>query len=173
MNTRVLIILSLLVGIGAVLHTVVPSVLYGVKPDMMLSMMFLGILLFPKLKYVVLLSIVTGILSALTTMAPGGQIANMIDKPVTGLLFFGLLLLVNKKINPNINAPMLTGIGTIISGTVFLGSALYIVGLMNGAFPALFIAIVLPTAILNTVLMAVVYPVVQRVMKQTQTLSVS
>lgn len=173
MNTRVLIILSLLVGIGAVLHTVIPSIIYGVKPDMMLSMMFLGIMLFPRLKYVALLAIVTGIISALTTLAPGGQIANMIDKPITALLFFGLFLLIKNRANLNIGAPILTAIGTIISGTIFLGSALYIVGLMEGAFIVLFITIVLPTAALNTILMIVVYPIVQRILKRTQPLTIS
>ncbi|CDQ40710.1 putative tryptophan transport protein [Virgibacillus salexigens] len=74
MNTRILIILSLLVGIGAVLHAVVPPVLFGVKPDMLLAMMFLGILLFPKIKYVAILSIATGVVSALTTTAPGDKL---------------------------------------------------------------------------------------------------
>ncbi|NGY83348.1 hypothetical protein F6Y03_19065 [Bacillus megaterium] len=50
MNTKVLVSLALLVGIGAVLHTVVPPILFGMKPDMMLTMMFLAILLFPSVK---------------------------------------------------------------------------------------------------------------------------
>src|SRR5690625_7371813 len=85
MNTRNLVLLSLLVGIGTVLHAMVPPILFGMKPDMLLSMMFLGILLIPKVKYVVLLSILTGIVSALTTGVPGGQISNVIDKPITEL----------------------------------------------------------------------------------------
>ncbi|MFC4559156.1 tryptophan transporter [Virgibacillus kekensis] len=173
MNTRVLIILSLLVGIGAVLHAIVPGIVYGVKPDMMLTMMFLGIMLFPRMKYVVLVAIVTGVISALTTMAPGGQIANMIDKPITALLFFGLFVLIKDRISLNVSAPALTAIGTMISGTVFLGSALYIVGLMEGAFPVLFLTVVLPTAAINTVLMAVVYPIVQKIIKRSQPLTIS
>lgn len=172
MNTRVLIILSLLVGIGAVLHAVVPAILFGMKPDMLLTMMFLGIILFPKTKYVVLLAIVTGILSSLTTLVPGGQIANMIDKPITAALFFGLFLLIRNKVNGNISAPVLTAIGTIISGSVFIGSALYIVGLMDGAFTALFLAIVLPTAVVNTIVMVVIYPVVQRILKRTRPITI-
>ncbi|WP_404451669.1 tryptophan transporter [Virgibacillus necropolis] len=172
MNIRVLIILSLFVGIGAVLHTVVPAILFGMKPDMLLSMMFLGIMLFPKLKYVVLLSIVTGILSALTTLAPGGQIANLIDKPITALLFFGLFLLIRNKVNINISAPVMTAIGTIISGSIFLSSALYIVGLMDGVFTVLFLTIVLPTAAVNAIVMIVVYPVVQKIMKRSQPITV-
>ncbi|ASK60864.1 tryptophan transporter [Virgibacillus phasianinus] len=172
MNTRVLIILSLFVGIGAVLHTVVPAMLFGMKPDMLLSMMFLGIMLFPKLKYVIIVSIVTGVVSALTTLAPGGQIANLIDKPITGLLFFGLFLLIKNMVNEKIGAPILTGIGTIISGSIFLFSALYIVGLMDGIFTVLFLTIVLPTATVNAIVMIVVYPIVQKIMKRSQPITV-
>ncbi|WP_099157329.1 tryptophan transporter [Virgibacillus ndiopensis] len=173
MNTRILVVLSLLVGIGAVLHTVIPSIIYGVKPDMMLSMMFLGIMLVPRAKYVVILAITTGVISALTTQAPGGQIANMIDKPITALLFFGLFLLVKDRVSNTISAPVLTAIGTIVSGSIFLGSALYIVGLMEGTFTLLFLTAVLPAAALNAIFMAIIYPIVQRIFKRTQPLPIS
>lgn len=173
MNTRNLVILSLLVGIGAVLHYVFPPFIYGMKPDMLLSMMFLGIILIPKAKYVVVLSIVTGVVSALTTQVPGGQIANMIDKPITALLFFGLLLLVKNKINMNINVPVLTAIGTMISGSIFLASALYVVGLMDGAFTVLFVTVVLPAAALNTVFLIIIYPVVQQILKRSRPIIVN
>ncbi|TFJ93529.1 tryptophan transporter [Lentibacillus salicampi] len=171
MNTRVLVFLSLLLGIGAVLHFIIPPFIYGMKPDMLLSMMFLGIMLFPKAKYVLLLSVGAGIISALTTQTPGGQIANVIDKPITGILFFGLLLLVKDRINVKINVPVLTAVGTMISGSIFLTVALYIVGLMDGAFPILFGTIVLPAAVLNTAFMMLVYPIVQNILKRAQPLT--
>ncbi|MCM3468647.1 tryptophan transporter, partial [Staphylococcus lugdunensis] len=96
MNTKVLVSLALLVGIGAVLHTVVPPILFGMKPDMMLTMMFLAILLFPSIKNVALVSLTTAVISALTTSFPGGQIANLIDKPITAFVFFALFMLVKK-----------------------------------------------------------------------------
>ncbi|GAA0438298.1 tryptophan transporter TrpP [Lentibacillus halophilus] len=170
MNTRVLVLLSLLLGMGAVLHFIVPPFFYGMKPDMLLSMMFLGILLFPRAKYVVVLSVAAGVISALTTQTPGGQIANMIDKPITGILFFGLLLLIKHRMNSKIHVPVLTAAGTMISGAVFLMAALYIIGLMNGAFPLLFATIVLPAAALNTVFMIVIYPIVQSILKRSQPL---
>ncbi|SHG66597.1 tryptophan transporter [Ornithinibacillus halophilus] len=173
MNTRVLVILSLLLGIGAVLHYVIPGFVYGMKPDMLLSMMFLGIILFPKAKYVVLVSIAGGIISALTTTTPGGQIANLIDKPITGILFFALLLIIKEKVNPNISAGVLTAIGTMISGSVFLTVALFFLGLMEGTFLALFVSVVLPAAALNTVLMVIVYPIVQQIMKRSQLATVN
>jgi hypothetical protein len=168
MNTRILVILSLLVGIGAVLHAVVPPILFGVKPDMLLAMMFLGIILFPKLKYVVILALATGVISALTTAAPGGQIANFIDKPITALVFFALFLLVRNKVKDHISAPALTAVGTIVSGSIFLSIALFIVGLMEGGFIALFIGVVLPAAVVNTLIMAVVYPIVQGILKRSR-----
>lgn len=172
MNTRVLIILSLLVGIGAVLHAVAPPILFGMRPDMLLAMMFIGIILFPKINYVVLLSIVTGVISALTTTVPGGQISNMIDKPITALIFFGMFLLVKDRINGNISAPVLTAIGTIISGSIFLFTALFIIGLLEGGFIAMFIGIVLPATAVNTIVMIVIYPVIQGILKRSQPINV-
>ncbi|MCJ0932258.1 tryptophan transporter [Virgibacillus halodenitrificans] len=173
MNTRIMVILSLFVGIGAVLHAVVPPILFGVKPDMLLSMMFLGIILFPKPKYVALLAIVTGVISALTTSAPGGHIANLIDKPITAFVFLALFLLVKNRVNINLTAPALTAIGTMVSGAVFLSVALFIVNLMDGGFIALFLTVVLPAAALNTIIMLVVHPIVQSIMKRSQPITVT
>ena len=47
MKTKELVIMALFAAIGAVLHSIMPPVLFGMKPDMMLVMMFMGILLFP------------------------------------------------------------------------------------------------------------------------------
>ncbi|WP_040204457.1 tryptophan transporter [Neobacillus jeddahensis] len=171
MNTKNLVVLALLAGIGVVLHTVMPSFL-GIKPDMMLAMMFLGIILVPEIKSVTLMGIVTGILSALTTGFPNGQIPNMIDKIVTALLFFGLFLLIRKFTKPIISASVLTAVGTLVSGTVFLGSAFLLVGL-PGPFAALFAVGVLPAIVLNTVIMVILYPVAQSIMKRTKLSSAS
>lgn len=168
MNIRVLIMLSLLVGIGTVLHAVVPGFVFGVKPDMLLSMMFLGIFLFPKARYVLLLALVSGLISALTTQAPGGQIANMIDKPVTAFIVLALFLLLQSKLKNVISAPALTFIGTLISGSVFVGVVALIAGLGEGGFMALFIGAVLPAAVVNTLIMVVIYPIVQSIMKRTK-----
>jgi len=173
MNTRILVILSLLVGIGAVLHAVVPPILFGVKPDMLLSMMFLGILLFPKAKYVLILALATGMISALTTAAPGGQIANLIDKPITAFLFFALFLLLKDKVAIKISAPVLAAVGTMISGSIFLSVALFIVDLMEGGFLALFAGVVLPATILNTVIMIIIYPIVQGIMERSKPITIS
>lgn len=164
-NTKVLVLLSLLIGIGAVLHAVIPPIFMGVKPDMMLTMMFLGIILFPKNKYVLLVGVLAGIISALTTGFPGGQLPNIIDKFVTAFAFFGLFLAVRKFSTSVVSIVVLTAIGTLISGAVFLGSALFIAGL-PGPFLALFAAVVLPATALNAGAMIIVYPIVNSIMKK-------
>jgi len=165
MNTKNLVTLSLLVGIGVVLHMVMPA-FFGIKPDMMLAMMFLGIMLFPDVKSVMLLAIVTGILTALTTGFPGGQIPNIIDKLVTASVFFGLYLILNRFLNSMVSVAVLTAVGTIISGSVFLASAYFLVGLPK-SFAILFSAGVLPAVALNTVIMVILYPVALSVLKRT------
>ncbi|MGM7719333.1 tryptophan transporter [Metabacillus sp. Hm71] len=167
MNTRVLVILSLFAAIGAVLHMVIPPFYQGMKPDMMLIMMFIGILLFPSLKNVTLLGIVTGILSALTTQFPGGQLPNLIDKFITAFVFFGLLLAVKKIAQKVVTATVLTVIGTIVSGTIFLSSALVIAGLPEGtAFTALFLTVVLPATLFNGAAMVIILPIIQAIFKR-------
>lgn len=165
MNTKNLVALSLLVGMGAVLHAVVPGFFLGMKPDMMLTMMFLGIILFPDKKSVLLVGAVTGLISGLTTTFPGGMVPNIIDKPVTAFVFFGILLLMQRYQYSIYTVAALTAVGTIVSGIVFLGSAYYLVGL-PGPFTALFAAVVLPAAAFNTVFMAILYPVATTIFKR-------
>ncbi|GIN98469.1 putative tryptophan transport protein [Siminovitchia terrae] len=166
MNTRTLVILSLFVAIGAALHFIMPGIYMGMKPDTMLAMMFLGIALFPDKKNVLLLGLVTGLLAGLTSSFPGGLIPNLIDKPVTAFVFFGLYLLIVKNMSNLIGVSILTGIGTIVSGTVFLTSAYLIVGL-PGPFAALFGSVVIPATIMNAVAMFVLFPIVKTILKRT------
>ncbi|CDQ40711.1 putative tryptophan transport protein [Virgibacillus salexigens] len=75
--------------------------------------------------------------------------------------------------NPSYSAPALTAVGTMISGAIFLSTALFLIGLMDGSFIALFGIAVLPAALLNTVIMAVVYPIVQKILKRSQPLIIT
>ncbi|MHC0036795.1 tryptophan transporter [Pseudoneobacillus sp. C159] len=170
MNTKNLVALALFVGIGAVLHAVVPGIFFGMKPDMMLVMMFLGIFLFPDKKNVLLLGLVTGIISGMTTTFPGGLFPNIIDKFVTGYAIFGLFLVVKKFKQSILSIGALAAVGTLISGVVFLTSAHLIVGL-PGPFVALFAGVVLPTIVVNTLTMVVMYPVATTVLKRTNFVS--
>lgn len=88
--------MALLVGVGAALYVVTPGMVNGMKPDFMLTMMFIGILLFPTVKETFLLSLSTGVLSGLFTTFPAGLVPNIIDKAVTGFVFLAALLILKK-----------------------------------------------------------------------------
>ena len=165
MNTKVMVTLSLLVGIGTVLHAVMPGIVFGMKPDLMLIMMFLGIFLFPTFKNAILLGSVTGVISGLTTTFPGGQIPNLIDKFFTAILIYVVFTLVQKLGKTIAVSLVLTFIGTLVSGLLFLGSAYLIVGL-PGPFLALASSVVLPATIINTIAMALIYPIASGILKR-------
>ncbi|MCC3355430.1 tryptophan transporter [Bacillus sp. REN16] len=166
MNTKVLVFLSLLVGMGAVLHTVIPPIYLGMKPDLMLIMMFLGIMLFPEKKYVLLVAIVAGVISALTTNFPGGQIANPVDKLVSAFVFYGIFLAARKHTQSLVMVCTVTAVGILVSGTVFLTTALFIAGL-PGTFIGLFIGVVIPATVMGTIAMAIIHPVAHQIIKRT------
>ena len=168
MKTKDLVLLALFMGIGAVLHIIAPPILFGMKPDIMLPMMFLGILIFPKANYVLVLSIATGVISALTTAVPGGQISNLVEKPITAFVFFGLFMLVPKQLEKKIITPILAALGTIVSGSVFLAMALFVIGQMPGSFIALFVAVVLPATLFNVVFTIILYPIVKSILQRSQ-----
>ena len=90
MNVKKLTLSALLVAIGFVLHQIVPGIpfLGGMKMDFLLVMMFFSIFLMDSYKEVFAVSLVCGILSAMTTTFPGGQIANIVDKLVTGAIIY-------------------------------------------------------------------------------------
>lgn len=165
MNTKTLVTLAILVGIGTVLHTIIPGFFLGMKPDMMLTMMFLGILLFPNVKNVLLIALATGVISGLTTTFPGGFLPNLIDKPVTAFLFYGLMTVAAKYSHNALGAALLTLVGTVVSGTVFLTAAYLIVGL-PGPFAALFATVVLPAMALNAIAMFIIYPIAKSIIKR-------
>ncbi|MDN4526941.1 tryptophan transporter [Fictibacillus fluitans] len=166
MKTRSLAITAVLLALGYVLHAVMPPLFLGMRPDMMLTMLFLTIIMFPALSNVIVAALATGVITAITTTFPGGQIANLVDKPISALVFLALFLLISRiKLNA-LTAASLTLVGTIVSGSIFLGTALLVAGL-PGTFSALFLTVVLPTAAINCVVMFVIYPVANSVRKRT------
>ncbi|MFB5088743.1 tryptophan transporter [Psychrobacillus sp. PGGUH221] len=167
MNTKNLVLMSLLVGVGAVLYIVIPGFNGGMKPDFMLTMMFIGILLFPEIKSVFLLGISTGIISGLFSTFPGGFIPNVIDKSVTAFVFFGLVLLINKYVKKLPVAIVLTCIGTLISGVVFLSSAIFLIG-ADVPFMGLLVAVVLPAVAINAVAFFIIYPIIGKLIKRSK-----
>ncbi|GLC89875.1 tryptophan transporter [Lysinibacillus piscis] len=167
MNTKNLVLLALLVGVGAALYVVTPGMVNGMKPDFMLTMMFIGILLFPTVKETFLLSVTTGVLSGLFTTFPAGLVPNIIDKTITGFVFLLILLMIKKLANHLAMSAALVGLGTVISGTVFLSVALFIFNANVGAtFSMLFVGVVLPAVAFNVVAFIIIYPIVVKLTKR-------
>lgn len=167
MNTRKLTLSSILLAIGFVLHYIIPGTLGAMKPDASLAMMFVAIIICDDYKSTVAIGMASGILAGLTSSFPGGQVPNLIDKFITAHIVFLLIMLLKKiKISDNIKIIGIAIIGTLVSGTVFLSSALLIVGL-PAPFKLLFVTVVLPAVVANTVLATVVFGVANKTIKST------
>ena len=159
-NTKKIMINSMLLAIGALLHAITPTLGLPMQPDFALIMLFIIIVLNNgEYKASIAAAIVTGILTAMTTKFPGGQLPNVIDKVVTGNAVLLIIFMINKislikTINERKKQLIIIGIimpiGTLISGSTFLYSALLIVGL-PAPFMALFLTVVIPAVIINTI----------------------
>lgn len=159
-TTRNLVLSAVLLGIGFVLHAITPPLFFGIKPDFMLACMFIAIIINPDLKNTVVTGFVAGIIAAMTTGFPGGQIPSIIDK-VSSAIFIYLMIRIFSSIfvdekGKHIFTALLSLLGTIVSGVIFLGSALLMFGL-PAPFSALFITVVIPTAIANTFVSVIIY----------------
>jgi len=160
-STNKIIITSLLLAIGVILHQITPPIFLGMRPDLLLVFMILSIILNKDLKITFITGIVAGTLGAMVTTFPGGQLPNIIDKIITSIVVFGLYKSFSKSNNTNVNVKNIINspiklasiyfIGTLISGSIFLGSALVLFGL-PASFLMLFTTIVIPTAVINCVI---------------------
>ncbi|MFL0248656.1 tryptophan transporter [Candidatus Clostridium stratigraminis] len=154
MNLRKIILSSLLLSIGLVLHQLVPPILFGMKPDFLLSMMFIAIFLCDDYKLSLVIGLAAGILTAATTSFPAGQLPNIIDKIITSNFVFLLFRVL--KFNSQLKISIVSFVGTLISGIVFLGSAYILVGL-PGPFLALILGVVIPATAFNIAASIVLY----------------
>ncbi len=159
-NLRRNIITALLIAIGFILHQIIPGAIGSMKFDLMLSFIFVALLLNHDFKNTILTALLGGIITAMTTTFPGGQLPNLIDKVITCIALFLMIKMLGKFKNNPIAIGALSFLGTLISGTVFLGTALLIVGL-PAPFKVLFFSIVLPTSITNTFVTLLVYKAVK------------
>lgn len=162
MNLRKMATASLLLAGGLVLHGLTPPILLGMRPDFLLAMMFMVIIGGTTLAETLAVGLVSGMLTAITTTFPGGQVANVVDKIVTSLFVLGLVTLLGKA--PSVvRVAVISSAGTVVSGMVFLGTAALLAGL-PGSFYSLMTAVVLPAAAVNTVTVLVLYPVMRRLL---------
>ncbi|WP_432360619.1 tryptophan transporter [Sporosarcina sp. UB5] len=166
MNTKNLMLMALLVSVGAALYLVIPGYGEGMKPDFMLTMMFIGIFLFPDVKSVFLLGATTGVLSGIFTSFPGGFIPNIIDKFITAFVVFAVIALLRKAANHIIVSTIIACCGTLLSGTIFLSVAIFVIG-AKVPFGLLFVTVVLPAVAMNGIVFFIIYPIIKTLLKRT------
>ena len=151
MKTKQLVTNSLLLAVGFLLHYVTPAI-GSMQIDFSLITLILVINLNKNSFSTCLASgVATGLFSGLTSKFPLGFIPNIIDKIVTTIAVYFLVKLLDKTtLHSKIKAIIVNAVGTVISGTVFLCSALLLVGL-PAPFSLLFVTVVLPATIVNTI----------------------
>lgn len=173
-DTKKMILNAILLGIGFILHQVLPALAAGITPDMTLVMLFcIMVINRESYKTCLVSGIITAIFSALATKFPMGQIPNFVDKVVTmhvmyffmkSLYMLPVMNRIGKKAD-QIAVVSMTAIGTLVSGVVFLTVAYLMAGLPGG-FGVLFVSVVLPTLVFNMVACMVLYNVLSLSLKR-------
>ncbi|MGM0549272.1 MAG: tryptophan transporter [Bacillota bacterium] len=158
-STKDLAQAALLVAVGFILHAFFPPIVMGMKPDFALAMMFILLIVKHDFKLGFLVAISTGIFTALTTGFPGGQVANIVDKIFTFIIIYPLIPVITKLPSAKLATGIITVLGTMLSGTIFLATASLLVGL-PGPFVVLFSTVVIPAAVVNTITSVMVFSVV-------------
>lgn len=148
MKTRNLTISAIFMALGLVMHFLVPPIFGGVKPDFLLSMMFISLIIAGDIKEAILIGVAGGIMSALTTSFPGGQIPNFIEKIIVAIVIFILIQKFGKGLN-KYQTVFIYALGTLLSGVLFLLLALGITKQMNLFIPSL--PVVLVAMVVNSI----------------------
>ena len=150
-NTKQLTINALLLAVGFLLHYVTPAI-GSMQIDFSLITLILVINLNKNnLGSCIASGVVTGIFSGITSKFPMGMIPNILDKITTAIVVYLLIKLLDKTaLNSKIKAIVVNAVGTLLSGVVFLASALLLVGL-PAPFFVLFVTIVVPAVVVNTI----------------------
>ncbi|MTI65004.1 MAG: tryptophan transporter [Firmicutes bacterium] len=168
MELRKNILTALLLAIGFILHQIIPGALGSMKFDLMLSFIFVSLFINRSFKNALLTALLGGIITAMTTTFPGGQIPNIIDKLITCFIVYLLVTISSKFYFNTISVGIIAFIGTLISGTVFLSTAFLLTGLPV-PFSVLFFTVIIPTSISNIFVTVLVYNAVSMALKVTNT----
>lgn len=162
MNTKKMATNGILIAVGAILHQLTPGL--GIQSDFSLAMLFIIIVFNKDYKTTLISGIIIGIFAALTSKTPGGQIPNIIDKFITCNVMYIILIPLRNRISKVKQMLLLLPLGTLISGTAFLTILMVIVGLPGGlSFEVLFVSVVVPTMIMNTIIGLVLFKIVEKI----------
>ena len=162
-KTKQLVTNSLLLAVGFLLHYVTPAIGLPMQIDFSLITLIL-VITFNKnsLSTCIAGGIATGIFSGITTKFPLGFIPNIIDKITTAIVVYLFIRLLDKTaLNSKIKVIVVNSVATLVSGTVFLASALLLTGL-PAPFSVLFTTVVVPAIAVNTVIGSIVNSICEK-----------
>lgn len=175
LSTQDLILVAVLLAAGAVLKLTVSSFLTfaGMKPNFMIAMYALAIILVrPKVFQAAIIGLITGLISQIPMLnaTPLVNIASeLLGALVCGLLVAALLNTArdNKALQNSILPGVITFLTTVVSGYTFaliVGCAMN--GLGVGVCLATYAVMVLGTAAMNTIVVAILTPILKGVLKK-------
>ena len=151
MKTKQLVTNALLLAVGFLLHYVTPAIGFMQIDFSLITLILVINLNKNSFSTCIAGGIATGIFSGMTTKFPLGFVPNLIDKIVTTVVAYLLIKLLDKTtLSSKIKSIAVNAVATLVSGVVFLGSALILVGL-PASFGLLFVTVVLPAIVVNTV----------------------
>jgi hypothetical protein len=162
-----LILLAVLLAAGAVLKMTVGSFInfFGMKPNFIIAMYCLAILLIrPKIWQSAVIGIIAG---AICQVLPGTPWLNF-GSEFIGAAVMGLLILVPMRIgSANLNPFVATFLATLFSGGTFVVLQFLLLGAAASALVA-YIPIVLFTALLNSIIVGLLFIPLSKVLGQTK-----
>ncbi len=174
MKSKDIAIVGILLAIGAILRYFLAMLHTPLTPNMIIAFYCLAIILIrPKVLEALGIGLVAGILSMLisSSMFPP---ANLISEPIGALVCFALYALISgrTKLAPSVT----TFVSTLASGFSFAGIAIIAIGATylakyNGdmmAFVAVFVPIVVITAVFNAIIVQLLYIPSSRVLLRGQ-----
>ena len=161
-NTKQLTINALLLAVGFLLHYVTPAIGSMQIDFSLITLILIIIINRNSLNTCVASGVATGIFSGITSKFPMGMIPNIIDKISTAIVVYLLIKLLDKTtLNSKIKTIVVNAVGTLVSGVVFLASALLLVGL-PAPFGLLFVTVVIPAIALNTIVGSIVNSICEK-----------
>lgn len=160
MKTKIMVTNAILIAVGIVLHQITPALGITIQPDFSLAVMFIIMLTNRNYKTTLSVGLIVGIFAALTTKAPSGQLPNIIDKLITCNVMYLVILALNNKVNKYMEAGIVLTVGTLLSGSIFVTSMIFMMGI---EMPFVAVApVVIGTAILNGVVGLAMFKIVER-----------
>lgn len=159
-----LILIAVLLAAGIVLRFAATSFsVFGMKPNFMIAMYCLAILLIrPKLIYSAVIGLIAGALCQVNTPSP---FLNLYSE-LFGAVVMGLLIMVPMKADKlNLNPIVSTFVATAVSGTGFV-VGLFLFYHMEASALAAYVPIVLCTAIINTIIVNILYVPLKAALKK-------